>query len=140
MQAAHNLVEQSQPSHPHPDPQRPIPGWVTALYAAVDAFDMDTFLSFLSPECELHFANAPAIYGHEAIRQAIGGLFAAIKGISHQNLEAWVNPDATICSGYVTYTRKNDTTLTVPFAVIFRLDHDLVRKYQIFVDNSQLFA
>lgn len=140
MQAATHLVEQPQPSQPHPDPQRPLPNWLTAMFAAVDAFDIDTFLSFLSPECELRFGNAPSIYGHEAIRNSIGGLFAAIKGIGHQHLEAWVHPDATICSGHVTYVRHNDTTLTVPFAVIFRLDHDLVRQYLIFVDNSQLFA
>lgn len=140
MQAANNLVEQSQPSHPHPDPQRPLPSWLTAMFAAVDVFDLDTFLTFLSPECELRFGNAPSIYGHEAIRQAIGGLFAGIKGISHQNLEAWVNPDTTICSGHVTYVRHDDSTLTVPFAVIFRLDRDLVRQYLIYVDNSQLFA
>ncbi|HEY0606853.1 MAG TPA: nuclear transport factor 2 family protein [Herpetosiphonaceae bacterium] len=140
MQAANNLVEQSQPSHPHPDPQRPLPSWLTGMFAAVDAFDVDTFLSFLSPDCEFRFGNAPSVYGHEAIRQGVSGLLGAIKGISHQNLEAWVHPDATICSGQVTYVRQDDSELSVPFAVIFRLDHDLVRQYLIFVDNSQLFA
>lgn len=140
MEAATNVIDQSHPSHPHADPQRPLPEWLTGMFAAVDAFDVDRFLTFLSPECEFRFANAPSVYGHEAIRQAVGGLFAAIKGISHKDLEAWVNPDTTIASGHVTYVRQNDTELTVPFAVIFRLDHGLVRQYLIYVDNSQLFA
>lgn len=110
------------------------------MFAAVDAFDLDRFLSFLSPGCEFRFTNAPTIYGHEAIGQAVGGLLGAIKGISHKDLGPWVNPDTTICSGYVTYVQQNDTELTVPFAVIFRLDHDLVRQYLIYVDNSQRFA
>lgn len=119
---------------------RPLPQWLVEMFAAVDAFDVDTFLTFLSPDCEFRFANNPSLYGHDAIRGMLEGLFSAIKGVSHDDVEAWVTPDATICTGKVTYVRLNDTTLTVPFAVIFRLDHKLVRQYMIFVDNSQLFA
>lgn len=123
-----------------PSPQRPLPTWLTGMFATVDAFDADRFLTFLSPECEFRFGNAPSIYGHDAIRGAVTGLFGAIKGIRHDRLEAWVHPDATICNGLVTYTRHDDSTLTVPFAVTFRLERGLVREYLIFVDNSQLFA
>lgn len=118
---------------------RPLPGWLIDMYAAVDVFDLNTFLTFVSPDCAFYFANAEPIYGHEAIRAALSGLFAALKAISHHDLEAWVTPDATICSGRVTYTRPDDSQLTVPFAVIFKLDHQLVYDYRIFVDNSQLF-
>lgn len=119
---------------------RPLPGWLTAMFAAVDAFDVDRFLSFLHPECMFRFGNAQPIFGHDAIRTAVSGLFAALQGISHADLAAWVHPDATLCTGQVTYTRYDDSTLTVPFAVVFRLEQKLVKEYLIFVDNSPLFA
>ncbi len=120
--------------------QRPLPSWLTGIFASIDAFDVDKLLTFLSPDCEFRFANAPSLYGHEAIRGMCANLFAALKGISHQELEAWMHPDATICSGRVTYVRHDNTELTVPFAVVFRLDGELVRQCLIYVDNSQLFT
>lgn len=119
---------------------RPLPGWMSAMFAAVDGFDVDRFLSFPHPECMFRFGNAQPIFGHEAIRTAVSGLFAALRRISHADLAAWVHPDATICTGQVTDTRHDNSTLTVPFAVVFRLEQKLVKEYLIFVDNSPLFA
>jgi hypothetical protein len=119
---------------------RPLPSWLTSMFAAVDGFDVDRFLSFLHPECMFRFGNAEPIFGHEAIRTAVSGLFAALQGIGHADLIAWTHPDATICTGQVTYTRHDRSTLTVPFAVVFRLEQKLVKEYLIFVDNSTLFA
>lgn len=123
-----------------PSAPRPVPTWLTGLFAAIDAFDVERFVSFLSPDCEFRFGNAPSIFGHAAIRATVSQFFAAIKGIRHSELEAWEHPDATLCSGRVTYIRHDTTELAVPFAVIFRLDGGLVRQYLIVVDNSQLFA
>jgi ketosteroid isomerase-like protein len=120
--------------------ERTLPSWVSDLFAALDTMDVDTWMSFLTPDCTFRFGNAPSLYGHEAIREAVAGLFTAIKGINHSELEAWEHPDATICTGMVMYTRHDDSTLRVPFANVFRLRDGLVRQYLIYVDNSQLFA
>lgn len=120
-------------------PHRPTPTWLIELFAAIDALDVDGFLTFLSPECEFRFGNAPSIYGHETIRSVVSSFFAAIKGMTHSDIEAWVQPSATIASGTVTYVRHNGTELAVPFAVILKLDHKLIRQYLIYIDNSQLF-
>lgn len=140
MDAAHDISGQSTPLPASVDPQRPVPSWLTAMFAAIDAFDVERFLTFLSPDCEFRFGNAPSIYGHATIGKALSRFFAAIKGIRHTELEAWEHPDATICSGKVTYVRQNETELAVPFAVILRLDGQLVRQYLIFVDHSALFV
>lgn len=117
-----------------------LPKWLTAMFDSVDAFDVDRFLTFLHPDCLFRFGNMAPIAGHAAIRETVGGIFAALKGIRHNNIEAWVHPDATIASGEVTYIRHDGSELSVPFAVIFRLERKLVREYLIFVDVSQLFA
>lgn len=140
MEAVAPSTEQSVMIAAAGDRTRALPTWLTEMFAAVDTFDVQTFLTFLSPDCEFRFANAPSVYGHDAIRSVLDSLFTALKGIAHKDLEAWVHPDATICTGKVTYVRHDDTELTVPFAVIFKLEHKLVRQYLIFVDNSQLFA
>jgi TRAP-type uncharacterized transport system substrate-binding protein len=44
-----------------------------------------------------------------------------------------------ICHGTVTYTRHDASTLTVPFANIFRTRDDLIDEYLIYVDASALY-
>jgi hypothetical protein len=46
----------------------------------------------------------------------------------------------TIVEGEVTYTRKDASTLTVPFANIMRRGEIKVRDYRVFADVSGLFA
>jgi hypothetical protein len=53
--------------------------------------------------------------------------------------EIWKKEGVVICHGIVTYTRHDSSTLSVPFANIFRLDGDLIREYLIYVDVSELY-
>jgi hypothetical protein len=53
--------------------------------------------------------------------------------------DAWQAEDAVICRGEVTYIRHDGSTLTVPFANVFRMDGDKVRDYRIYMDASALF-
>ncbi len=87
MQTAIQEAEQSDTTVAQGDRQHVLPAWLTKMFATIDAFDVDTFLTFLSPKCEFRFGNAPSPYGHEAIRSAVASLFAAIKGIVHNDLE-----------------------------------------------------
>jgi len=139
MQTSTLTTQQSMPDVPSNAIHPGLPTWLTEMFAAVDAFDVETFLSFLAPDCMFRFGNTAPIYGHDAIRAAVAGLFAGLKGIGHANLAAWVHPHTVICRGDVTYTRHDDSTLTVPFAVIFKRKNDLVQEYLIYVDISQLF-
>jgi hypothetical protein len=117
-----------------------VPQWVEEMFAAIDAFDVERFLSFLAPDCLFRFGNAEPVMGHEAIGNVVGGIFSALKGISHANLEAWSHARVVISTGEVTYTRLDESTLTVPFAVVFKLKGTLVQEYLIYADASQLFA
>jgi hypothetical protein len=47
--------------------------------------------------------------------------------------------DALVCHGTVTYTRHDSSTLTVPFANIFKVHGELIDEYLIFIDVSQLY-
>ncbi len=117
-----------------------LPTWVADLFASIDAKDTAAFVAFLTDDCTLQFGNAPLVNGKAAIYATISGFFSAIKSLRHHDLEAWVTPDATICSGTVTYTRHDDTTLSVPFANILRGDGTLIHHYAIYINDSALFG
>ncbi len=40
----------------------------------------------------------------------------------------------------MTYTRTDDSTVTVPVVTIYRADGDLIDDYRIFIDPAPLFA
>ncbi len=114
--------------------------FIRQLLATIDTRDAKAFAGFLTGDASFRFGNYPAVVGREAIEAAVGDFFRAIKSLSHRLEEQWSQPDVLICTGLVTYTRHDDSTLQVPFANILKLRRGAIHDYQIFVDNSALFA
>lgn len=110
-----------------------------ALMLAVDRKDSAAFVTFLTEDASFIFANNPAVTGREAIRVAVQVFFDSIKCLSHQVANRWTPEGVVICTGTVTYTRRDDSTLTVPFANVLKLSQAAISQYQIFVDISDLF-
>jgi hypothetical protein len=73
------------------------------------------------------------------VGEVVGGFFGSVKGIHHELSASWEEEDMIICHGTVTYTRHDSTMLSVPFANILVVDGDLINKYLVFVDVSELF-
>ena len=116
------------------------PLWVQTLFQALDAFDTNTFASFLTDDAIFVFANAEPVKGKQTIRDYVAQFFTSIAAIHHDVIETWAVPDAIISRGIVTYTRHNGTQLQVPFANVFRLRNERIQDYLIYVDNSQLYT
>lgn len=116
------------------------PAWVQTLFQALDAFDTQTFASFLTEDATFVFANLEPVKGKQTIREYVGQFFTSIAAIRHDVIETWTVPDAIIARGIVTYTRHNGTQLKVPFANVFRLRNERIQDYLIYVDNSQLYT
>ena len=114
--------------------------FIRQLLTTIDSRDAKAFAAFLTSDASFRFGNHPAVVGREAIEAAVGDFFRAIKSVSHRLEEQWSLPDVLICTGAVTYTRHNDTTLQVPFANILKMRSGAICDYRIFVDNSALFA
>ncbi len=114
--------------------------WIRQLFQTIDNRDADAFSTFLAENVRFRFGNGEPANGRGAATVLVRGFFAGIKSISHEVQEMWEQPDAVICHGLVTYTRHDATTLTVPFANIFKLDGDLIEKYFIYADVSELFV
>lgn len=114
--------------------------WVADLLRCVDAKDTDAWLDYLTPDACFRFGNAAVIEGTSAIRPAITAFFASISALRHDLAETWTHPDAVICRGQVTYTRLDDSTLSIPFANILKLDGDRIRDYLVYADTSELYS
>jgi ketosteroid isomerase-like protein len=111
---------------------------VSDLFSAIDAKDTSGFLAFLTPDARFRFGNAPVVQGREAIGEVVGGFFASIEALEHDVGKTWSDETSIVCHGEVTYTRKDGSQLTVPFADVFGFQGDLIDEYLIHIDVSQL--
>jgi uncharacterized cupin superfamily protein len=70
----------------------------------------------------------------------VRGFWDAIGGSRHRLIRTWQDAETAVCEGEVTYTRKDGSTLTVPFVNVFYLRDGKVARYLIHIDNSGLFS
>jgi uncharacterized protein (TIGR02246 family) len=121
-------------------PNMSTPAWVPTLFQALDAFDANTFASFLAEDATFIFGNAEPVRGKSTIRDGVAAFFTSIAAIRHDVIDTWAVPDAIVSRGVVTYTRHSGTQLQVPFANIFKLKNERIHEYLIYVDNTQLYV
>lgn len=111
---------------------------VKNLFQAIDNKDTETFAGFLAEHATFRFGNAPIVAGRANIAAVVDDFFNSVKALSHTVAETWRTPTGVICQGTVTYTRFDDSTLTIPFCNIFRVNEDLIEEYLIYADVSAL--
>jgi ketosteroid isomerase-like protein len=112
---------------PHPDPL----AVVTRSFAAIDAGDVAAAVAtHMSEGCRFQFANAPAVFGHAPIVEAIGHITARVERLDHRIESAWVvdgeRPDVAIviCELVVSYAMPSGVTLACPGCVVIHVDGD----------------
>jgi len=113
--------------------------WLNNLFNAIDSKNVDGFKAFISDDCNFCFANLPAVNGATEIGEFLRVFYGSIRSIDHRLNEWWQIEDGIICHGTVTYTRLDKSTLTVPFANIFKLRGEKIFDYRIYTDNSDLY-
>jgi hypothetical protein len=116
-----------------------MPGHET-LFEDIDSMDPDRYARHLSQDVVLRFGNSEPVVGRLAVRDAWAAFCADLRGVRHELVECWVLGPATIVEARVTYTRANDSTVTVPAVTIYRASGDLIDDYRIFIDLAPLFA
>jgi uncharacterized protein (TIGR02246 family) len=114
--------------------------WMNRLFAAIDSKDADAFVGFLTEDAVFVFGNAAPVSGTAAIRDVLVKFYASIRALRHDVTDAWTLPDVAVAIGQVTYTRHDGSTLSVPFADVFKMRQGLVSEYLIYVDASRLYA
>ena len=110
------------------------------LFAAIDAQDAASFVSFLTEDAVFRFGSAPPVQGREQIRAAVDAFFATIAGCRHTISNSLRSGSTLVCEGEVTYTRHDGSEITIPFADIFEYEGDLIADYKIYIDIAPLYA
>ena len=111
-----------------------------AIFADIDAFDPDKFVSHLTEDVVFRFGNAEPVVGKAAVREAVAGFFSSIDGLTHHILNVWDVGDTSIAQINVEYVRKDGKHVTVPNADILTWDGDLVSNWQIYIDVAPVYA
>ena len=109
------------------------------MYLAIDAKDTNRLVSYMTDDAIFTFANIPSVEGKSNISGFLDNFFNSIKAISHTEIESWQSGKVWFVTGKVTYTRHNDSILKAPFGVMLKMNGNLVKDYQIFVDASELY-
>jgi len=113
--------------------------FVEDMYGIVDTMNAVQLAELMTRDAIFRFANIPAVQGKEAIVGFLENFFQSIKGIAHSELEDWKTGNTRFATGIVTYTRHDDSELSVPFSVILKMQGDLINEYLVFVDASELY-
>ena len=109
------------------------------LFASIDSMDTYKFLGFLADDASFKFGNADPAVGKEAIKAAVNGFFGLINGLSHKIINRWEFDDSLILQGEVTYTKKDNSKITLPFVNIFKMKEDKIGDYLVYIDIGPLF-
>jgi len=114
--------------------------FLAGLFANIDAKNTAAFLDHLAPGASFRFGSAPAVKGREAVGAAVDGFFETIAGLSHSVAASIADGNTLVCEGEVTYTRHDESTVTLPFVDVFEMDGESIAAYKIYMDVNPLYA
>ena len=115
--------------------------FATDLFADVDRKDAGLFANYLADDAVFRFASADEVVGKGNIEQTLGAFYDSVKALRHERHGLWESDDGTVVWADVTYTKHDDSQVTVPVVTIFRRnDAGLIVDYRIFMDAAPLFA
>lgn len=112
---------------------------VNGLFTAIDAKDTKSFVSFLSEDAVFAMGEAPVINGKGNIEEGVEQFFQSIKSLSHKVEGVIQEGDRVVTPGVVSYTRHDDSVLTVNFCNVYKFDGDKIKDYNVYIDISQLY-
>lgn len=111
---------------------------IRKLFESIDNLDIAGFLEFLSDDVHFKFGNQDPVNGKENLRNSLDVFFKSIKSISNDIIDIWEQKGVIICRGVVSYTRHDNSILSVPFVNIFKMEQNLIKEYLIYADISNL--
>lgn len=105
----------------------------------LDSQQTDKVLECLSDDCLMQAGNSEPIRGKEAIRKTFEDFYPLTKSVAHNITDISESGDTLMHRGEVTYTRLDNSTLTVPVCDVFKMKDGKINEYYIYIDWSELF-
>ena len=113
--------------------------WVKDYFADVDTMDIDAFLTHLTDDVVVNWANADPFVGKKAVAEAIGGLYQAIDAMQHELVHVYDEGAEKIVEANVHYTRKDGRRVRVRAMTVLRRRDELVDEARVFLDTAPVF-
>jgi ketosteroid isomerase-like protein len=113
--------------------------WWLELCRVIDAKDAKGFVSYLTDDCEFRFANGPPVVGRAAVAAAVDGFWATIAGSRHTVDHCWGDEHSAVCAGTCTYTRRDGSTVTLPFVDVLYFRGEQAERYYIYLDIAPVY-
>jgi hypothetical protein len=114
--------------------------FTTELFADIDRMDAHAFASRIAENGRFRIGSAEPVVGRDAIVAGFTAFFGMIKALKHETVQQWDEGDATIIESEVTYTRLDDSQITIPAVSIYRRGEELIDDYRIFIDLGPVLA
>ncbi|ADI04649.1 hypothetical protein SBI_01528 [Streptomyces bingchenggensis BCW-1] len=116
--------------------------WTDAFYADVDAQLTERVLDRFAPDGEIVFGNNPPAIGHDAVRELLENLRAALTGMRHEWCNRWqVTPTTLVLEARVHYLTRGGAEVILPtVTVIGRGPSALITSLRVHIDAAPLFA
>jgi hypothetical protein len=112
-----------------------------AYFRAVDARDAAVVAEFFAENGRLMFGNNEPLVGPAGVEQGVGGVFAAVDGISHRIVRDWYPGADTIVEVEIDFIRHDGGQVTVPAAVHWHLDAGgKIDEMRVFIDIAPVLA
>jgi hypothetical protein len=114
--------------------------WIYEFFRSADSLDMDRATAHMTEDARLQVGNLPSITGLQGFRDAIGGLWSHLKGMSHSVTGAWSLHGGRVGVGecITMYTRLDNSVYFVNSCTVLRRRGDKIYDLRIFSDMNQL--
>jgi hypothetical protein len=117
-----------------------IADWVNDYYFDVDAMRLESFVARHTDDVEFRFGSGPLGRGKQMLREAIGGFWLQINGLTHHGVNIWEWENITIVESKVDYERKDKVVVTIPAMTVLERQGELVCSLRIYIDLGPLFG
>ncbi len=114
------------------------PGWITDLFASIDAMDADRFASFLAEDAVFRYGSNPPTHGKAAVRDGVAAFFTMFTSLAHTIDAVWSVPGAVFVQGSAHYGRQDGSTVTIPFFNCLKMGGAKISDYLIYIDPTPL--
>lgn len=114
---------------------------VRSAFAAVEANDLDTYVSLFTNDAIYQAANFPPVTGPEGIRQFAAPVMQMFSQVTHDVKAMWEpERDTVIAEVVLTYTRKDGKVIQLPCLDVIQLSGGKIKSLQAYLDISPAFA
>ncbi len=113
---------------------------IQIIFSTLDRKDPTGYGELLTEQSIFRFGNMDPVIGKQSIHEAQSGFFQSVKEMSHTIGRTWTDSNSLVVEGKVTYTRLDDSAITLPFVDVFEIEGGKISATLIYMDITPLFS